>query len=375
MPTQNPWASALWCAGRMRESANRIVLFMSASPIASVIIAAFNAQKWIDFSVASAQNQTLKEIEIIVVDDGSNDDTAAVVDGIAGRDARVRLIRQCNAGVGAARNTGIRSAKGIFLAPLDADDVWEPEKLELQLRRMSERGERTALVYCWHRWIDEDGIALGYQSNSTVQGDARTAILLRNFIGNASVPLFRASAVKCVGPYLTRDEQGGGQGCEDWDLSIRVAERWEVGLADEVLVGYRQTNECMSSQVPSMAKSYQTVMDQARSRNRDLPEAIFRWAEGHFQSYLVSKGYDGCDYRSCINAAARAISSDPLLILNKRLHELTFKSLIWLATGKRRSVRHRVSTVSADVDGKIPEPHTSLLEKIQQRRWAGVVNQ
>jgi hypothetical protein len=178
-----------------------------------------------------------------------------------------------------------------------------------------------------------------------------------------------------VGPYLTRNEQGGGQGCEDWDLSIRIAERWEVGLADEVLVGYRQTNECMSSQVPSMAKSYQTVMDQARTRNRDLPEALFRWAEGHFQSYLVYKGYDGCDYRSCINAAVRAISSDPLLILNKRLHELTLKSLIWLATGKRRSVRHRVSTVSADVDGIIPEPRISLLEKIQQRRWAGVVNQ
>lgn len=348
---------------------------MSVSPIASVIIAAFNAQRWIASSLASAQKQTLKEIEIIVIDDGSTDDTAAVVAGIAGGDARIRLIRQRNAGVGAARNAGIRSANGNFIAPLDADDVWEPQKLERQLERMNERGERTALVYCWHRWIDENGLVLGYHSSSTVQGDARSAILLRNFIGNASVPMFRTEAVKCVGPYLTRDEQGGGQGCEDWDLSIRIAERWEVGLVDEVLVGYRQTDECMSSQVPSMAKSYQVVMDHARLRNPDLPQNLFRWAEGHFQSYLVSKGYDGCDYRSCINAAIRAISSDPLLILNKRLHELTLKSLIWLATGKRRSMRHRASPGLTHNDDEIRDSRTSLLEKIQQRRWREVVNQ
>lgn len=348
---------------------------MSVSPIASVIIAAFNAQRWIASSVASAQNQTLKEIEIIVIDDGSTDDTAAVVAGMAGADARIRLIRQRNAGVGAARNTGIRSSNGMFIAPLDADDVWESEKLERQLECMKDRGDRTALVYCWHRWIDEDGFALGYHSNSTVQGDARTAILLRNFIGNASVPMFRTDAVKCVGPYLTRDEQGGGQGCEDWDLSIRMAERWDVGLVDEVLVGYRQTSECMSSHVPSMAKSYQVVMDHARSRNRDLPQNLFRWAEGHFQSYLVSKGYDGCDYRSCINAAIRAISSDPLLILNKRLHELTIKSLLWLVTGKRRSMRHRSSIGPLEVEDSNCENRISLIEKIQQRRWRCLVNQ
>ena len=188
------------------------------------------------------------------------------------------------------------------------------------------------------------------------------------------MPLFRVNAIDRDGAYLTRDEQGGGQGCEDWDLSIRIAERWEVGLVDEVLVGYRQSNACMSSQVPSMARSYQVVMDQARSRNLDLPITLFRWAEGHFQSYLVSKSYDGCDYRSCLNAAIRAILSDPLLILNQRLHELTLKSLIWLATGKRRTLPHRILAASTtDTDNRAPAAGISLLEKIQQRRWAAVV--
>ena len=149
-------------------------------PIVSVIIAAFNARRWIGLSVASAQSQTLREIEIIVVDDGSTDDTSEVVAGMAQSDSRIRLIRQANAGVGAARNTGIRFARGTYIAPLDADDVWGARKLERQVQRMEERGERTALVYCWHQWIDEEGAQLGYKSNSIIEGDARSAIILRN---------------------------------------------------------------------------------------------------------------------------------------------------------------------------------------------------
>lgn len=347
---------------------------MCAYPIVSVIIAAFNARRWIGLSIASAQSQTLREIEIIVVDDGSTDDTAELVRGMAESDPRIRLIQQSNAGVGEARNTGIRCSRGKYIAPLDADDVWGPKKLERQVRRMKERGERTALVYCWHQWIDEDGAELGYKSSSTIEGDARSAIIFRNFIGNASVPLFRAHAIEQVGPYLTRDEQAGAQGCEDWDLSIRIAERWEVGFVDEVLVGYRQSDACMSSQVPSMAISYQVVMDQARSRNHDLPASLFRWAEGHFQSYLVSKSYDACDYRSCIRSAMRAISSDPLLILNHRLYELTTKSLIWLATGKRKAPLRRMQGISETSEGEDAiSSSISLLEKIQERRWAEVV--
>lgn len=348
--------------------------FMSSSPIVSVIVAAFNARRWIGFSIESARAQTLRDIEIIVVDDGSTDDTADVVMGMAAEDQRIRLIRQSNAGVGAARNAGIRLARGKYIAPLDADDLWDPEKLEKQVRRMEERGEGTALVYCLHRWIDEDGSPLGFKSRLTVEGDARTAIILRNFIGNASVPMFRSAAIDEVGSYLTREEQGGAQGCEDWDLSIRIAERWEIGIVDEVLVDYRQSDACMSSQVPSMAMSYQVVMDHAQRRNADLPISLFRWAEGHFQSYLVSKSYDGCDYRSCINAAIRAFVSDPLLILNQRLHELTIKSFIWLATGKRRAPLRRNRPTSATAfDEQASAASISLFEKIQERRWASAV--
>ena len=302
-------------------------------PVVSVIVPAFNASRWIGMSLDSVIAQTLREIEVIVVDDGSVDDTPEVVAAIAQRDPRVRLIRRDNGGVGAARNTGILAASGRFIAPLDADDLWDPEKLEKQVRRIEQRGKRTAMIYCWYEQVDEDGNILGACCPFTVEGVARRAIILRNFVGNASVPLFRAEAIEKTGLYLTREEQKGVQGCEDWDMSIRLAESWEVGVVPEVLVGYRQTTSCMSSGTSEMAASFRVVIERARQRNRDLPATIFRWSEGHFHSYLGTQSYCSSDYRSCLMAVARAILSDPVMILNRRLYEMTAKSFIWLAIG------------------------------------------
>jgi glycosyltransferase involved in cell wall biosynthesis len=269
---------------------------MNSVPVVSVIVAAFNAGRWIGLSLDSVRVQTLREIEIIVVDDGSLDNTSEVVEECAARDPRVKLIRQENSGVGAARNTGIRIARGEFIAILDADDLWNPTKLEKQVQCIEQCGERTAMVYCWYNYIDEEGDELGAHFPFSVEGEVRRAVILRNFLGNSSVPLFRAESLRETGLYLTREEQGGVQGCEDWDLSIRVAERWDVGVVREVLVGYRQSDSCMSMDAVGMTASFRVVMDRARRRNPDLPGALFRWAEGDFHSYLVSRSYSYCVY-------------------------------------------------------------------------------
>ena len=93
-----------------------------------------------------------------MVDDGSEDGTESHCRGICGeRTPRVQLVKQCNAGVGAARNTGIRLARGEYIAPLDADDLWFPEKLEKQVACLEQSGEEIGLVYCWCILVDKDG--------------------------------------------------------------------------------------------------------------------------------------------------------------------------------------------------------------------------
>jgi glycosyltransferase involved in cell wall biosynthesis len=341
-----------------------------------VVIPAFNASRWILQTLRCAQQQTLREIEILVVDDGSSDDTVELVRKFAATDPRVRLLVRANGGVGAARNAGIAAASGEFIAPLDADDLWDPPKLAQQLQCMLRMGKRTGLVYCWSRRIDENGVHLGSYFPFTVEGEARRALILRNIVANASVPLFRASALRNAGMYLTREEQDGAQGCEDWDLSIRVAEKWNVGLVRQELVGYRQSTTCMSSAAGGMSRSFQMVINRARQRNPDLPSSIFRWASGHFYSYLVAKSYCVGDYRGCLLAARRAIAADPLMACNSHLQAMALKSLVWLSCPPRIAARRAGLSRSRPANVRAGlEPRKTLLARVQARRWARMVAQ
>ena len=106
------------------------------APLVSVVVPTYNRAYCLARTIDSALGQTHPSVEVIVVDDGSVDETAEMVAARYGSDARVRLIRQANAGVSAARNTGLRVARGDYVALLDSDDVWEPWKLELQVACM-----------------------------------------------------------------------------------------------------------------------------------------------------------------------------------------------------------------------------------------------
>ena len=125
-------------------------------PLVSVIVPAYNAASTVQQTLRSVLAQTCAHIEVIVVDDGSTDDTAMAVAEIAAQDARVRLERRPQCGVAGARNHAIRCASGEFIAPMDADDLWHPTKLERQLQQFEgdgpDLGTRLFLVsVCGHQ--------------------------------------------------------------------------------------------------------------------------------------------------------------------------------------------------------------------------------
>ena len=177
-----------------------------------IVIPAYNAAQYIRQTLESVCAQTHRSMEVIVIDDGSRDETPAIVNEWASRDQRVRLRRQDNAGVGAARNAGIREAEGAYIAPIDADDVWHPHKLEMQVACMEAHGSTTGLVYCWTNMIDSDGFFLRHGVSNDITGHVLPALIKDNFINCASIPLLRASALREVGNYLTREEQDGAKG-------------------------------------------------------------------------------------------------------------------------------------------------------------------
>ena len=114
--------------------------------LVSVLVPAYNAASTIAETLASALAQTHESLEIIVVDDGSSDNTAAVVEDFSARDSRVIFVRQTNGGVASARNAALSMARGSFVAPLDADDLWHPEKISRQMRRLAEAGSATGVA-------------------------------------------------------------------------------------------------------------------------------------------------------------------------------------------------------------------------------------
>ena len=129
-------------------------------PAVSIITPAFNVGRFIDHTIASVQAQTRTDWELVVVDDGSTDDTSARVAAAACEDPRIRLIRHPkNQGIARTRNAALDAARGRFLAFLDGDDLWDPDKIERQIRFMAER--RAAFSFSGYRLANEEGAPLG----------------------------------------------------------------------------------------------------------------------------------------------------------------------------------------------------------------------
>ena len=201
---------------------------------------AFNAERHLAESVGSATAQTFSDWELIVVDDGSTDQTKEIALALAAADERIRYVRRENGGQAAARNTGIRHARGPLLAFLDADDLWLPEKLERQLRVIERTGAE--VVYCDGYIFSDDGMPEIEDGFAVVPGSVDGAEMFRllyayNRVATLSV-LARREAVERAGLF---DEDRRLQNCEDYDLWLRLARAGSTfyGMTDK-LMRYRR---------------------------------------------------------------------------------------------------------------------------------------
>lgn len=240
--------------------------------LVSVIIPAYNAQRFLPMTLWSARAQTYPNIEIIVVDDGSTDATPEIAEAAARVDKRVRVIHQRNAGVAAARNRGIAEARGDYVAPLDADDIWHPRNIALQVEALSAAGPGAALSYAWFVSIDQYGRFLGFcRSNRLcLSRELVFGLMAGNFIGNGSSTVMRRSRVEAVGGYDPSLRTRGAEGCEDYALHLALAERWNFMVVPQHLTAYRRHAAAMSRDSGRMARSAAIVLAELRRRRADL---------------------------------------------------------------------------------------------------------
>ena len=284
-------------------------------PQVSVIIPAYNASEFLLETLRSAAGQTLRDLEIIVVDDGSTDDTAELAHRFAREDPRVRVLEQANGGVAWARNHGIEASSGQFVAPLDADDLWSPDKLQRQVSRFEAGGDRVGLVYCWWMVVDREAKPVYPAYPWRVRGAGFDSLLRTNYVGCASIPMFRSGALSEVGLYDSGLRDRDAQGCEDWDLSLRIAERYEVDYVDDYLVRYRTFSDSMSCNTDRMRRSHEMVLSQTVARVPSIRGSVVRRSRSELLLYLAFVQLRTGDRAGAIGMAMKAWMMQPLLPL------------------------------------------------------------
>ncbi|MBX5135414.1 glycosyltransferase family 2 protein [Rhizobium lentis] len=259
--------------------------FYSDQPLVSVVIPAFNASAYIESTLRSALRQTYTALEIIVVNDGSTDDTAKLVRRIASTDPRIRLLSTLNRGVAAARNTGIEASLGRYVAFLDADDLWHRTKIEKQVNALDRLSSRWAAVYTLHCFINEDDEIIHGGSADCARGYIYARHLSFKYVGNGSALLVRRNVALEIGGFDSSYAAAGIGGCEDLDFELKLAARYFIEVVPERLVGYRKHPGSMSSNHLRMAKSALEVVRRSIAANPRLPRYAIRSAIDATQKY------------------------------------------------------------------------------------------
>jgi len=236
---------------------------------ASIVIPVYNARKFIVQAIQSALDQTLQDHEVIVVNDGSTDDSDKEILKFRGR---VVYIKQENKGVSAARNVGIQRAKGEYIAFLDQDDVFMPNKLE-KLASFLDRHPDHGMVYSQISRIDGEGKLLPPKKIPTHSGDIFPQLFMKCYIAPSMV-MCRRQALLDIDLFQERFSSEG----EDYDLFLRLAKRAPIGVVQEELVMYR------------------VHMGNVSKKGQDL--APFRGEEilSQYKDYLIENYRMGCWY-------------------------------------------------------------------------------
>jgi glycosyltransferase involved in cell wall biosynthesis len=211
-------------------------------PTASIVIALFNKERFIQRTLLSVVAQTLRDIEIIVVDDGSTDDSLAVVHQV--RDPRIKVFCQQNMGVESARNRGFRASRGEFVGFVDADDLLHPKRLEIQIAKLR-TAPMLAAVATWAKKIDTRDRYRGRIRTTVGSDDLQYQLLFGNPVVNASV-LIRRAALEQVGGYRTGQ---GSRFAEDYDLWLRLSQVGSIDCLPEYLTSYRVVSNSRSQTV------------------------------------------------------------------------------------------------------------------------------
>ena len=253
------------------------------SPKVSVVIPAYNAAKFIEEAIQSVLAQTQPSWELIVVDDGSTDNTAAIVQQYSLEDSRIHLIQQVNQGVSAARNVGVHLAQADYIAFLDADDRWLPIKLAVHLSHFQSK-PNLGVSYARAAFISFEGGLTG-----TIASGRLLQLQPENFLyENPTITTSNLVVRRAV------FEQLGGFDLEmsysedlDWLFRVLHSQTWQIEGINQVLIEYRLTGQGLSSSLEHIETGWNVLVSKARQTAPDLVDRHYSIAQAIHLRYLA----------------------------------------------------------------------------------------
>jgi len=305
-------------------------------PVVSVIIPMYNVEKYIEQSINSVLNQCYHHFELILVDDGCVDNTLNIVNTFT--DPRIRVVTQINRGLSGARNTGIDAARGIYVALLDADDYWAPEKLTQHIQHLTEN-PKVGVSYSPSLFVSEDGELLGVGQFPKISNISKQDVFCRNPVGNGSSPVIRGSLLSEIGrlgfgkdKYRTMYFDETLRQSEDIELWTRIAltTKWQFAGIETPLTYYRINDSGLSADVDKQFASWQHAV----MLNQDSDPVFFRefysLARAYQLRYLARRAVQSKNKLTAFKLIHRAIYCDYRILLQEPSRTLITFCCAWL---------------------------------------------
>jgi glycosyltransferase involved in cell wall biosynthesis len=267
----------------------------------SAVVPAYNAEETIGGCLASILAQSVPVEQVIVIDDGSTDETAEAARGV---DASIIVVSTANEGVSAARNRGAGLATGKFIAFIDADDAWLPQKLERQTQTLKGGAVMSTTGVCV---VDAAGVEIDRYVPSTEEDD-QTATLLTRFMtfGPISSAVIDRATYHAIGGCATALQQ-----CADWDLFLRLTDEGSIAVVPEPLTVHRVHDSNMSRDIDRLARESRLTLDRYFQEHHEESKRLERRARGLTEAMLAGSYFYKGDRKISMQCLWRAFRYDP----------------------------------------------------------------
>lgn len=293
------------------------------NPTVSVIVPVYNSATTVEETLDSLLAQTFTDFEVLVIDDGSPDESIALVE--AYDDPRIRIIQQDNRGLNGARNTGIRNSRGRYIAFLDADDLWRPQMLEKNIAHLEERIE-IGISFSRSQLISEGGTPLPMRQRPKLNGITARDVICRNPLSNGSAGVFRREVFNGIA--FVRSETPEGEiwwfdetfrQSTDIECWMRIVARthWIFAGLPDVLVDYRVNSGGLSANIERQLMYWERAMAALTRIRPDLGEKYGRLARAYQYRYLARRAISCRDGRRALSLMSKAMNEDPRILFQE----------------------------------------------------------